>query len=179
MYWNPELFLMLSVLFQEPTSPQISITFDYVQLVIGLILGLSPTIFTAIKEKVKWKDESKIVQSQAVNVQTEAVENIATAAGILLDQSHRLNEKNTVLIATYETAMERQAKMIEEERALRIAQEKDFIHQIEVLKQQITDINTMVIWCSTEIIAIVKDIKNGVEISPERIEELENKWKEL
>lgn len=175
-YWYTDLLFMFLLALDEP---QISITFDYVQLLIGLILGLSPTIFTAIKEKVKWGDERKVVQSQAVNVQTEAVENIAQAAGILLDQSHRLNEKNTTLIATYEQAMTRQANMIEEERNLRLAQEKEFSHQIELLKCQIAEINAMVIYCSTEIISIIHDLKDGVEITPERIARLEDKWKNL
>jgi hypothetical protein len=144
-----------------------------VELAVGLVLGLSPTIFGAIRDRVKWRDEQKVVSSQAELNQSEAAENIVQAAALLIDQSQKLNIANAALIDKYETTLERQERMYTEERIMRIKQGEE----IEALKIRVEQITGMMVECSAEIVRIVADIQKGNEINPQRLADLEAKWK--
>lgn len=162
------LIIATTILLQQTDQqPSVNINVGLVELAIGFIVGLSPTIFGAIKDKVKWKDEKKVVQS-------EAVENIAQAASILAEQSQNLTSKNATLIQLYENALQRQTEMAEKERGLRLAQDEE----IENLKQQIDRINKVLVTCSKEILGLIRDISQGNEITHERLAKLEEVWAE-
>lgn len=151
-------------------DPHVDITFTGLQMVIGFIIGFSPILFNAIRDRTKWKIEKNVVQS-------EAVENIANAASILAESSQDLAEKSAVLIILYENALERQVKMTEKEREKRRTQEIDYSTEIAKLKTQIAEINETVLVCSREILSLITDINEGTEITPERLCTLENHWK--
>jgi len=172
LYRYLEMIMIYGImLFQVQEEPHFDPTIGVLELAIGFIIGLSPTIFNAIKDNVRWQDEKQVVQ-------TEAVENIAQAASILSEQSQSLSDKNAALIGLYETALQRQVDMAETERARRIALEEQYSQEIEDLKKQITEINKHVIKCSKEILDIVRDIRDGKQITQERLDNLENTWKD-
>lgn len=149
----------------EETEPSIHISLGFVELAIGFIIGFSPILFNALKERTKWGDERKVVQS-------EAVENLAQAASMLAEQSQNLTSKNATLIQLYEDALQRQVEMTEHERALRVAQSDE----IEELKKQIKTLNEGMVACSREMLFLVRDIIDGKEITKERLDALEEVW---
>lgn len=180
------------ILFQEQELSDINI--GLLELAIGFIIGFSPVLFNAIKEKVRWGTEQKVVATRANVNQTEAIENIAQAASMLLDQSQQLSSKNASLVDVFEKAFIKQEEETQKERTLREQQEEMYlqkIHEIKVgsalreekyieemrlLQEQIEEINSLVKICSSEIISIVSDLQNGKEISEQRLTRLKNKW---
>lgn len=151
------------------TEPDMNISTGYIELIIGFIIGFSPILFNAIKDRTRWKTERTVVQS-------EAVENIANAASILAESSQDLAEKSAALISLYDNALQRQVKMTEQEREKRRIQEIEHSVEINELKHQIEEINETVLFCSTEILGLITDINEGNEITPERLQALESYW---
>lgn len=142
------------------------------QLLIGLSIGLAPTVYNYLRDKTRWKYEKEVVHSQEFVNKSVAIENIASAVGQLLEQSQKLSEKNLALIASYEKALEMQGVMFQQEKELH-AQE------IEALKLQISNITKAMVSCSSEILNIIVEVQKGKEIPVEKLTELENKWKDL
>ena len=159
---------------QEQTASFFNV--NVLQVLIAFVVGISPTIYNYIKDKYRWRDERNVVNNQAGLYSAEAVESIAQAATLLLDQSHKLNDKNVSLISTYERALEVRDAMLTEERINRMKQEEILQAEIKLLKQQIENLMSSMVECSSEIISIVIDIQAGNNVSPDRLSNLQNKW---
>lgn len=142
------------------------------EVILAFIVGLSPTIISAVRDRAKWKDEKTVVQ-------TEATENIVQAASMLAERSQALMEKNDKLIGTYEDALERQVKQINIEREnvatlrkQRMEQEKE----IGELKEQVKTLQYSVVACSRELVTVIRDLSKGETIAEERLQQLEKIW---
>lgn len=145
-------------------------------IITAFIVGLMPTIFTAIKDKRRWKDGEKY------SIQSEATENIVNAASMLAERSQSLIEKNDDLIQVYEKALAKQMELTrqemetaQKERRLRQEYEKE----ITVLKGQVKEIRQSIIVCSKELVAVIQDVQSGHEIPQERLEQLKKIWGEM
>lgn len=149
---------------------------EVLKIIVPFLVGFSPTLFEYIKSKGRWGDERKVIIEQAGLYQTEAAENIAQAAGILLGQSQQLTEKNAKLIDKYEDALERKQEMYLEERKLREEQGEKLSEEIEKLKVQVKSLNNTVVLCSKEILDIIRDIQSGVPIDEKRLKDMERDW---
>lgn len=192
MYRYLDIAMLSMILFQDQDLSNINI--GLLELAIGFIIGFSPVLFGAIKEKVKWGTERKVIETQANINQTEAIENIAQAASMLLDQSQQLSDKNASLVNIFEEAFIKQSEETKKERALRhqqeemylqkiqeikvgsVKREEKYIEEMRLLQEQIEEINSLVKICSSEIIGIVSDLQKGKEISKERLDRLKDKW---
>jgi len=168
LYRYLEIVSLVGVFALQDDSP-VDLTFSGLQMAIGFIIGFSPILFNAIKDRTRWKTEKNVVQS-------EAVENIANAASILAESSQDLAEKSAALIGLYENALQRQVKMTEKECEKRRLQEIEYSTEITKLKLQIDEINETVRFCSREILCLITDINEGNEITPERLHALESHW---
>lgn len=192
MYRYIDIAMLSMILFQDQDLSNVNI--GLLELAIGFIIGFSPILFNAIKEKVKWGTEQKVVETQANINQTAAIENIAQAASLLLDQSQQLSEKNASLVSVFEEAFINQSEETKKERTLRQQQEKKYLQKIQeikvdsakreekyieemrLLQEQIEEINSLVKICSSEIISIVFDLQEGKDISEERLTRLKRRW---
>lgn len=146
---------------------------NLLEMAVAFVIGLSPTIFTALKDRTRWQTGEKSF------MHSEATENIVNAASMLAERSQSLIEKNDDLILVYEKALAKQmevtrqeVEIAEKERKLRIEHEQE----IETLKKQLFEIKRSIIVCSREMVSLIKDIEAGKKISDDRIAQLEKIW---
>jgi hypothetical protein len=146
------------------------------QLIVGFIIGIAPTIYNYIKDRTRWKAESGVIRSQEGLNQSIAIENIASAAGQLLDQSQRLSEKNSALVDSYEKALERQTAMLDERITEFEKKEQQYKIEIHELRVQIDLITDNMKRCSSDIITIISELQRG-ELTAEKLAIFQEKWK--
>lgn len=149
---------------------------NILEIAVAFIVGLSPTIFTAIKDRTRWQTGEKSF------MHSEATENIVNAASMLAERSQSLIEKNDDLIMVYEKALAKQMEITkqeietaEKERKLRIEYEEE----IKLLKEQLRDIKRSIVVCSREMVSLIRDVESGQTISNQRLEQLEKIWGEM
>lgn len=173
MYWYN--FLTLLTIFLQTEQPHIDVSFNLLELGVGVAIGLVPGIITAYAARKKWYGgEQNVVRSQADMNETEAIENIATAASLIATQSQALSDKSATLIGLLEEEVSRQQTIIEQERTLRANIQEQNESEINKLKAQIEEINSRIEACSVQLKELIEDLKLGKAISQERLDQLES-----
>lgn len=143
------------------------------QALLAFIAGLSPSLFTAVMNRTKWKTEQ-------VTVEAQTLDKVMEAAGKLSDNSIKQIEMSQDINNLYEGALRSQMEMTKQQKEivmLERAQRLRYQDEIEILQIEVKRLGDNVVHCSKELISIVSDLNDGLHITKVRIEKLEANWK--
>lgn len=163
MYW-------MTILLQSQAP-----NYELLSIIIGLVIGLLPGFLTAWAARRKWYGgEQEVTLSVADMNQAKAIESITTAAGLIASQSQALSDKSATLVSLLEEEVTRQQRIIDEERAFSTSLKSQHEREIQELKEEIKRINYRIEVCSTQLKLLIKDLRDGIAITVERLDAVEN-----